>query len=473
MKDTHGSEQHGEFHPGTILDGRYKLISELGEGGFARVYKAQHIHMDRMVAIKLMSASDDQPIAFTAHFRERFLREAKAVAAIQHPNVVMTYDFGFAGIQQVPYMVMELLEGHDLDTELSWKGPIQPDRALKLFSGSLAGLAEAHKQGIVHRDIKPSNLFMKHPGTSDETMSVLDFGIAGAHDPVGPSADPVTNVSRLTSVGQILGTPQYLAPEFIRYQITTPALDVYQMGLILVEMFTGEPAVNAQTRYDCFQIHCNGNINVPQALQDSVLGPVIDRALAVDHKQRYQDAGEFLEALHAVSDHFNSDALINAFNTLKNQSLATRLDRLKQMREEGTAPPPPKSDDVPLENGYPVFGEGAPVFGDPHGFDDEPFGEGAPVFGGGAPVFGAGSAPPSLQTGSGAKPFPTSNGDDNVATPNNPVASVDMSVPMRLYHDATPQKRQLPLAGLVVAGLTLVIVILLPPGGGDQERPSQ
>jgi len=284
-EETSESVAEEKLEPGAIVDERYEILDFLGEGGFARVYRARHVHIDRPVAIKVLDVSK---VPRASGFEARFVREAQTAARIDHPNVVTIHDFGFSGDSRRPYLAMELLEGHDLEAELAENGRLETARAVTLFLGALDALAEAHTEGIVHKDLKPSNLFITHPGESRENMLVLDFGVAS----VGASAQ-----QRLTATGQILGTPQYLSPEYIQDQIALPAFDVYQMGLILAEMLTGAAIIDAENPFQILMAHCQGNYELPVRLLDSPLGPVLEQALAIDHDARYQNAGEFRDAL--------------------------------------------------------------------------------------------------------------------------------------------------------------------------------
>jgi serine/threonine-protein kinase len=275
--------------PGTQVEGRYEILDVLGEGGFATVYRARQLNIQRTVALKVLNPSSD-PRA-KASFEDRFLREAHTAAQITHPNVVTIYDFGFTTSPRRPFIVMEILEGHDLERELQERGPLSPQRALPLFLECLEALAEAHRRGIIHKDLKPSNLYVIHPGTRREALKLLDFGIARVQNVQG----------KLTNTGQILGTPQYLAPEYIQSQLATPALDVYQMGLILAEALYGKAIVDSDNPYKCLMIHGSGQLELPEPLLQPPLGPILLKALAHDHEARYANAEEFRQALEEIS----------------------------------------------------------------------------------------------------------------------------------------------------------------------------
>ncbi len=268
------------------LGGRYEITRVLGRGGFATVFVGKHLQIEQQVAIKVLQLPDQDGLA---SFRDRFLREAKTASQIKHPDVVTIFDYGVTHDDE-PYMVMELLEGNPLDVELRKNGAMEPARALRLFIRCLDALQAAHDRGIVHRDLKPANLYLTDMGTVSEEIRILDFGCAFL----------VEDEVRLTNDNSRVGTPQYLAPEYAqKHQIST-ALDVYQMGLIFVEMLTGKPVVDAENPYQCILIHCTGKLPIPHALLDSELGPVLSRALSVDPSNRYKTAGEFRDALMQI-----------------------------------------------------------------------------------------------------------------------------------------------------------------------------
>ena len=298
---TLGSTSSGEFGPATvqgmkalnfavgdIISGRYEVRGVLGQGGFAVVYRAWDRVVDRVVAIKVLNTfADAVDETNTQRAVERFEREARAAAMITHPNVVTIFDLGVADRFGRPFIVMELLEGHDLSDELKEHGAMAPERALKLFAGALAGLAAGHERGIVHKDLKPANLFLTGIGTEDEKLNLFDFGIArlGAGE------------AGLTKTGEMFGTPQYMAPEYIAAGKVSPALDVYQMGLILVEMFTGRKVVEADVAITAAMAHGKGALPLPVELLQGPLGDVLLGALAHDPEVRFADAGVFHAAL--------------------------------------------------------------------------------------------------------------------------------------------------------------------------------
>ena len=283
---------------GATLNGAYEITGFLSRGGFADVYRAIKLDIDMGVAIKVLrpQSSDIQ-----TEIEERFYLDALAASRIRHPNVasilayhdLMTLKMRSGAEATFPrrYFVMELLQGSPFDEVLKEGGPLAPARALGLMTRCLEGLAEGHHKKIVHKDLKPENLFLTFPERLAESLTILDFGTARLKYDAGEGA-------RLTKTGNAICTPEYTAPEYFEQGLVSPALDVYQMGLILTEMLTGETLVKGRP-YECIQIHTKG-IELPEPLLAGSLGPVIKRATALDHTERYPDAAAFCEALRGV-----------------------------------------------------------------------------------------------------------------------------------------------------------------------------
>ncbi len=278
---------------GMIIDGRYEIQGVLGTGGFATVYRAHHISLDTDVALKVM----DTKKGVDATYSERFFREAKIAAKIRHNNVVTVYDYGHIPETDQPYIAMEMLHGRDLSHELEKVGPLSPKRAFILFRPVLEALSVGHKLGIVHKDLKPENLYLIDPGGTHETMKILDFGVARVNS---------SEVAKLTTAGQLLGTPRYLAPEYIKSQQVSPAIDVYQMALIISEALTGIPAVTGDP-FHAMMLHCSGKLQISEFLLEDRLGEVFRKAIAINPEDRYPDCETFAKALDTVADLFSSN----------------------------------------------------------------------------------------------------------------------------------------------------------------------
>ncbi len=258
---------------GALFAGRYRIIRRLGQGGMARVYLAQDESLHREVAIKVLAdRHSDDP-----HFIERFQREARAAARLNHPNIVQVYDQSQGGMS---YIVQEYVEGETLKDLIRRESPLDPRRAITIALQILAALRVAHQQGVIHRDVKPQNILMQPDGK----LKVADFGIASA------GGD-----TEMTEAGSIVGTAQYLAPEQARGLPVGPPADLYALGIVLYEMLSGrvpvegDSAVNVALRHvqEAPEPLTERNPLVPVALESVVM-----RALAKDPRQRYQSADE-------------------------------------------------------------------------------------------------------------------------------------------------------------------------------------
>jgi eukaryotic-like serine/threonine-protein kinase len=267
---------------GTLLAGRYMIESQLGEGGMAVVYRARSQLVDKPVAVKVMNAG----LVRDQSLKERFRREAKNSAALAHPNIVEILDYGEE--EGVPYLVMELLDGSSLD-KLVERGPMALAQAAAIGAQIARGLARAHDFQVIHRDLKPENVFIaKGPG-GRPIPKILDFGIArSVHD------------SRLTSAGQIFGTPQYMAPERMMSVDAGPGADLYALGIMLFEMVAGQLPFKADDVPGYLVAHMKdtppklGSLvqGVPPAFED-----LVQRLLAKKPEERPVDAHQVEKAL--------------------------------------------------------------------------------------------------------------------------------------------------------------------------------
>ena len=315
-----------KLKPGEILDQRYQIEEVLARGAMGWVYRGRHLHIDRVTALKVLDV--DQAILNTSEYRERFCYEAQVIASLDHPNVIRVFDFGFFGSRHIPYIAMQFLDGHDLLREIEDK-TITPTRALRFVDQALSALAIAHMRHIVHKDLKPANLFVQHPNTAMERLIVLDFGVARMQ------ADEEN--AGMTRVGEIAGTPEYLPPEYITRQQVTPSLDVYSMALVLIELLIGRSLISGATPMERLLMHLKGPLQVPEPLASSVLGPVLKRALAPDHLQRYSDAAELLVALRKAEHGFLKEVRAGLFEGPKAPA-STRPRGLVPFKEFTSSP---------------------------------------------------------------------------------------------------------------------------------------
>ncbi|TJZ50383.1 serine/threonine protein kinase [Streptomyces piniterrae] len=265
---------------GLVGDGRYRLTRRLGRGGMAEVFAAEDVRLGRTVAVKLLRADlAEDPVS-----KARFTREAQSVAGLNHHAVVAVYDSGedFVGGNTVPYIVMELVEGHTIrDLLLNADAP-PPDQALIIVSGVLEALAYSHQHGIVHRDIKPANVIITHSGA----VKVMDFGIARALHGAQ---------STMTQTGMVMGTPQYLSPEQALGKTVDTRSDLYATGCLLYELLALRPPFTGETPLSVVYQHVQDMPVPPSEVAEAVppeLDGLVMRSLAKDPDDRFQTAEE-------------------------------------------------------------------------------------------------------------------------------------------------------------------------------------
>ncbi len=267
-----------------VINGRYRLLDKVGEGGMAEVWRARDTALGRIVALKVLRTQYSSNPDFLARFR----REAQAAANLAHPNIVNVFDIGEAGERH--YIVMEYVDGRNLKELIRDQAPLSVDRALDLATQVAAAVAHAHGAGIIHRDLKPQNILVD---TGDH-VKVTDFGIARA-----------MTATSFTETGVVLGTAHYLSPEQAAGQPTTPASDVYALGVVLYEMLTGRTPFDAETTVGIALKHLQETPTPIQQLNPRVptsVAAIVNRAMAKDPAQRYEDAGALAGALRAVRE---------------------------------------------------------------------------------------------------------------------------------------------------------------------------
>jgi serine/threonine-protein kinase len=276
---------------GVVVAGNYELGALLGRGGMGAVYRARQRSLDREVAVKILRA---EALAYPGA-RERFEREAKAVARLKHPNIVAVHDYGVAP-EVGAFIVMELLTGRSLGEELERNGPMAIGSAVAVMRQVCAAVGAAHAAGVLHRDLKPDNVVLEPGEGSAVTAKVLDFGLAKLTDAAsGPRPT-------LTKSGVIMGTPAYMSPEQCRGEALDARSDVYELGCVLYEMVTGRPPFVAETSFDVMTQHATVEPTPPSELTPQVPQPVeaaILKALAKRPEQRFESAAELGEALVA------------------------------------------------------------------------------------------------------------------------------------------------------------------------------
>lgn len=270
--------------PGQML-GSYRIISQIGKGGMATVYKAYQPSMDRNVAIKVLP----RQLAESAEFAARFQQEARIIARLEHPHILPVFDFGES--DGVTYFVMRYLEAGTLKTKME-AGPLALDEIDRLFTQLAEALGYAHAHGIVHRDLKPANALVDEHGN----VFLTDFGIAKLLESASP---------RLTQTDAIMGTPAYISPEQAKAQAVDRRSDIYSLGIILYEMVTGSVPFVADTPLAVILKHISDPLPPPSVVKKDIPGPierVILKALAKEPADRYASAEEFLSAWKRALD---------------------------------------------------------------------------------------------------------------------------------------------------------------------------
>lgn len=274
---------------GDLVDGKYRLLRVIGEGGWGIVFEGENARTLRRVAIKILRARAD----LTADIRDRFEREAQAAGRIGSEHIVEVFDLGTLA-DGSHYMVMELLSGEDLACRLRSQGPLHPQLAAKIVIQVLEGLGAAHEAGIMHRDLKPENLFLVPTRSGEDFVKILDFGISKFTTP---------GVSSATRTGAVLGSPYYMAPEQARgIKNVDPRTDLYSVGTLLFECVTGRVPFDGDNFNDLmFKIALSPR---PSPLEfrpdlDPDLVPIISKSIQADANSRFETAEQFRDALIA------------------------------------------------------------------------------------------------------------------------------------------------------------------------------
>jgi len=281
------NNQYAKYHQVILMTqlGKYDILEELGRGGFGIVYKARDLSLDRVVALKVLHPQ----LTVDPSFLERFRKEARALARVNHPNVVTIHEIG--ELEGRVYIAMEYLPRGSLADRLK-EGPMSLDEAIKITTEVGSGLGAGHDEGLVHRDVKPGNILFNKRGEA----VVADFGLAKALQ--------ISSSSVQSSIGMV-GTPYYRAPELWRGSPPpTPATDVYSLGCVLFEMLTGQVLFQGDTPDQLITKHLLEDaqslmaacpVDVPAKIK-----PLLQKALAKEPSQRYQSMGVFTRALEGA-----------------------------------------------------------------------------------------------------------------------------------------------------------------------------
>jgi serine/threonine-protein kinase len=280
-----------------ILDGQFKILQKIGSGGMGSVYRASQPAMNRMVGVKILHPKLNNRKDLVSRFR----REARAMSHLSHPNSTKVFLYGELDDGSL-YIIMEFLEGKNLNQTVKAEGPFPVARALPILIQVCGALDEAHNAGIIHRDLKPENIFLCQQGALHDYPKVLDFGLAKVTE---REMRPGSLI--LTQEGMVFGTPEFMSPEQAQGKPLTPASDVYSLAVILYEVLTGKLPFEGKGGIDFISLHVNGK---PIPLSERVAGltfpPLLDqvlsRALAKKPQDRFTTAADFAKAMKAVAD---------------------------------------------------------------------------------------------------------------------------------------------------------------------------
>jgi len=275
---------------GHVVDKRYKVLLVLGEGGMGTVYQVKHVALGREFAMKALRRDLAQDGALSA----RFIQEAKAAAAVAHPAIVQITDFGQLPSKQ-PYFVMELLSGHSLAWLIKAGGPLPAARAVRVLRQVAEALAAAHDAGIIHRDLKPDNVHVSEAIGDRDVVKVLDFGLA-----------KVAGASRLTRAGMVFGTPHYMSPEQATGDPVDHRTDIYSLGVVMYEMFTGRVPFEADSYMGVLTKHMYVSPTPPSEVLggSKELGALEDitlRCLEKKPDRRFASMAELLAELDRIA----------------------------------------------------------------------------------------------------------------------------------------------------------------------------
>jgi serine/threonine protein kinase len=298
------------YQIGDVVDGRYRILEQLGSGGMGGVYLAEQLNLGRQIALKVLhhdAASD--PIA-----RERFVREARAVCHLKHPNLVVYYDFGTESETGRLYLAMEHLQGRSLASLTSQTTPIPIDRVTHIIDQLCGALAVAHRGGVIHRDMKPGNVMLVRRENDKDFVKLIDFGISRV---LKGSETPGQSEMDLTQTGVLIGTTAYLAPEYIRNQVVDERVDIYALGIITYELIAGRRPFEAADQIQMLMKHIHDapipfdqladGRNVPANVSSVVL-----KALEKEPEQRYGTVDTFRADFRSAVASLLDEAAIGA-----------------------------------------------------------------------------------------------------------------------------------------------------------------
>ncbi|WP_438018038.1 serine/threonine-protein kinase [Sorangium sp. So ce315] len=327
---------------GKVLNGKFKILSQLATGGMGTIYRGEQIPLGRPVAIKVLIPNQASR-QLDPNFHKRFFLEASILARLQHPNIVTVFDYGKieADDQERFFMAMEFLEGETLFRRVRRQGRLPPPEAMRIARQIARGLREAHKHGVVHRDLKPSNVMLVSNEDAEEAVKILDFGLVKQ---LGDDSE------ELTQQGAFLGSPRFMSPEQISHGKVDLRTDIYSLGVILYQMLCGKVPFESEKSIQILMAHLqqpvprmkerNPDVDIPEPLEALVM-----RCLAKDPDGRpatmdalIQGLGECARGM-GVTTAFGGTQ-ITSFESLPGVQISSRSSTVQALKEAVTLPAP-------------------------------------------------------------------------------------------------------------------------------------
>lgn len=290
---------------GTVISGKYRIDAIVGRGGWSSVYRAYHLALNKVVAVKVLHPH----LAMATQQIRRFELEARALLSLRHNGIVSVFDYGLLPAGN-PFVAMDYLDGVPLSDVIRREAPLTDKRVVHIFLQVCDALSEAHRSGIIHRDLKPGNLMLLPQPDGTDIAMVVDFGLARCLDPDGEYLS-------LTATGEVLGTPAYMSPEHCLGHKVDHRSDIYALGCTLYEALTGQRAFVGETTYNLMVAHLN--TDPPPFSTPSTLEPVARRCLEREPDARYQSIEELSDAL--------STSAMSSAQKLRQKAVVSPTDR--------------------------------------------------------------------------------------------------------------------------------------------------
>lgn len=292
----------GDWDPllNKVIDSRYRVVKRIDEGGMGAIYLVEHIHMGKLMAMKLLLSQHNRDEELV----KRFQREAKAISRLSSIHTIAVFDFGYTE-EGLLYLVMEYLKGQSLGLALHREGPMSEAQTADIVSQICDSLSEAHEQGIIHRDLKPENIMLMKTKEERYFVKVLDFGLVKLR-----GVTEETRTEAITTDGCLVGTPYYMSPEQIRGGDVDQRSDIYSLGALIYRMLTGDPPFKAHTPMAVLSLHLKERpISMSKRKPDLEISrdmeAIVTKALEKAREKRFQSVDDLRRALEGLSSKLN------------------------------------------------------------------------------------------------------------------------------------------------------------------------